>query len=441
MKRLLAMVLLAALCASAFGMTAAMADGATPLKLVIWGGVPEDKGPQQACENFNATHPGIQAEYIRYVNDDQGNVKLDTALISGEKIDIFISYGYDKLTKRVEAGMAAELSELCRQYDVDIIRDFGEAAKNSVTPDGKVYAIPTYKQVMFMMLNKDMFDAAGIPIPQHWTWQDAREIAKKLTTGESSGKVYGFLKSTDGNVINEIVATQANRDSWLNADATATNFVDNPYLRQGYQLLFEMMYTDQSMMSWEDMIVQKVSANEAPIFFNKQTAMVATGSHQLRNIKDTQAFPRDFVVAFAEIPALNADQSEYYANLIVQDHLSINQRSANKEAAMEYIKWYYTQGYDPMIEGGRMPLYQDYDADKAISIMLQGAEELVDMESAKNVLYGSYEKMQYDGNNRHKAEIAKIMQEEMEAYFLKMIDLDTALQNMQDRCNQVLADN
>ena len=334
--------------------------------------------------------------------------------------------------------MAAELSDLCKQYDVDVIRDFGEAAKNSVSADGKVYAIPTYKQVMFVMLNKDMFDAAGIPIPQHWTWQDVREIAKKLTTGENAGKVYGFLKSTDGNVINEIVATEANRECWLNADATATNFVDNPYLRQGYQILYDMMYTDQSMMSWEDMIVQKVSANEAPIFFNKQAAMVATGSHQIRNIKDTTAFPRDFVVAFAEMPALNADQTDYYADLIVQDHLSINEKSANKEAAMEYIKWYYTEGYDPMIEGGRMPLYKNYDADRAIQIMLQGAEELVDLESAKNVLFGSYDKMQYDGSNLHKAEIALIMKEEMEAFFLKQIELDKALENMQKRCNEVL---
>ncbi len=439
MKRMLAMALAAVLCMGAAGMTAASADNTNPVKLVIWGGVPEDKGPQKVCENFNATHPGIEAEYIRYVNDDQGNVKLDTALISGEKIDIFISYGYDKLTKRVEAGMAAELSDLCKEYDVDVIRDFGEAAKNSVSADGKVYAIPTYKQVMFIMLNKDMLDAAGIPVPQHWTWQDVREIAKKLTTGENAGKVYGFLKSTDGNVINEIVATEANRECWLNADATATNFVDNPYLRQGYQILYDMMYTDQSMMSWEDMIVQKVSANEAPIFFNKQAAMVATGSHQIRNIKDTAAFPRDFVVAFAEMPALNADQTDYYADLIVQDHLSINEKSANKEAAMEFIKWYYTEGYDPMIEGGRMPLYQYYDADKAIQIMLQGAENLVDIESAKNVLFGSYSKMQYDGSNLHKAEIALIMKEEMEAFFLKQIDLDKALENMQKRCNEVLA--
>jgi multiple sugar transport system substrate-binding protein len=438
MKKILSMVLAAMLCISTLGLAAASADNADPIKLVIWGGVPEEKGPQKVCENFNATHPGIEVEYIRYVNDDQGNVKLDTALISGEKIDIFISYGYDKLTKRVEAGMAAELSELCKQYDVDVIRDFGEAAKNSVSEDGKVYAIPTYKQVMFIMLNKDMFDAAGIEIPVHWTWQDVRDIAKQLTTGENANKVYGFIKSTDGNVINEIVATEANRDSWLNADATATNFVDNAYLSQGYQLLYDMMYTDQSMMSWEDMIVQKVSANEAPIFFNKQAAMIATGSHQLRNIKDTAAFPRDFVVAFAEMPALNADQTDYYADLIVQDHLSINIKSANKEAAMEFIKWYYTEGYDPMIEGGRMPLYKNYDADRAIQIMLQGAETLVDMESAKNVLFGSYDKMQYDGSNLHKAEIALIMKEEMEAFFLKQNDLPTALENMQNRCNEVL---
>ncbi len=408
------------------------------VKLVIWGGVPEEAGPKEVCDNYNALNPNVEVEYVRYVNDDQGNVKLDTALISGEQIDIFISYGADKREKRVTNGLAADLTELCKEYDVDVLRDFGDAAKNHITPDGKIFAIPTYKANGFIMLNKNMFDAAGIEIPEEWTWEELRETAKKLTTGQGAEKVYGYLKSTDGNTVSDLVSIKNNRDSWINEDGLTTNFATNEDIKYAYELYNEMMYTDQSMMSWEDMIVQQVSANESPLFFGGSTAMVCTGSHMIRNIKNTEQFPRDFVTTFAEMPSLTADQEKYYANVSTQDDLSINVKSEHKEEAMAFIKWYYTEGYDPMIKGGRMPLYKGYDKDKAVELMITGYEDVIDVEAFKNVMFKDYEYMQYDVNNTGKAEIAKIMREEMEGYFLKESDIDTALQNMQDRSDEVL---
>lgn len=408
------------------------------VKLVIWGAVPDDKGPQQVCDNYNALNTGVEVEYVRYVNDEQGNVKLDTALISGEQIDIFFSYGAEKREKRVSANLALDLSELCKQYDIDVLRDFGEVAENNITEDGKIYAIPTYKQADFIMVNKDMFEQAGIEIPKSWTWEELSEVAKQLTVKQGSKKVYGFLKSTDGNVINTFVATNGNKDCWINEDGKTTNFVSNESLKKGYEVMNQMMYVDGSMMTWEDMIVQKVSANEAPIFFNGEVAMVAAGSHHIRNIKDVATFPRDFKVGFVEIPSLSAEQKTYYAAINTQDDMSINVKSKYKEEAMAFIKWYYTEGYDPMIEGGRIPLYQNYNTDRVAELLLAGAEDLVDIESFQTVMFKKYDNMQYDVNNTGKAEIAKIMKEEMEAYFLKQYDLNTALENMQSRCDEVL---
>ncbi|MFP4442689.1 MAG: carbohydrate ABC transporter substrate-binding protein, partial [Spirochaetia bacterium] len=57
------------------------------VELVVWGGVPGENGPDEAAAKYNAINENVKVKYVRYVNDDQGNVKLDTALVAGEKID------------------------------------------------------------------------------------------------------------------------------------------------------------------------------------------------------------------------------------------------------------------------------------------------------------------------------------------------------------------
>ena len=59
---------------------------AAPVRLLMWGGVPPESGPQAVCDAFNKefASKGISIEYERFVNDDQGNMKLETNLLAGE---------------------------------------------------------------------------------------------------------------------------------------------------------------------------------------------------------------------------------------------------------------------------------------------------------------------------------------------------------------------
>lgn len=109
MKKLISLVAVAALAASVFagcGGQKAVDESPTttanattqevkkdPVKLVWWGAIPPESGPQGVVDNFNKMDPKVQVEYYRYVNDDQGNTKLDMALASGEQIDVFVNYG------------------------------------------------------------------------------------------------------------------------------------------------------------------------------------------------------------------------------------------------------------------------------------------------------------------------------------------------------------
>ena len=65
------------------------------ITLKMWGGVQGEYGYDQMVENFNKEFKdkGIQIEYTRYVNDDDGNLQLETYLMGGNDIDIYMGYG------------------------------------------------------------------------------------------------------------------------------------------------------------------------------------------------------------------------------------------------------------------------------------------------------------------------------------------------------------
>jgi multiple sugar transport system substrate-binding protein len=149
-----------------------------PEIVTIWGGVPAETGPGALVEAFNKSRDDIQIEYYRYVNDDQGNLKLDTALMAGEKMDAYFSYWDELIVKRVDAGLAVDLAPYMERDGFDMVENYGEAFfKYKDT----VYAIPTAEELIFIYCNKDMFDEAGIPIPTDWTMEEYREITEKLT--------------------------------------------------------------------------------------------------------------------------------------------------------------------------------------------------------------------------------------------------------------------
>ncbi|MBO0782654.1 MAG: extracellular solute-binding protein, partial [Ktedonobacteraceae bacterium] len=78
--------------------------------LQFWGGVPAENGPKALIDAFHKKYPNIKVTYTRFVNDDQGNVKLDTALASGSRVDVYMSYSPALMTRRIDSGLAVDLA-------------------------------------------------------------------------------------------------------------------------------------------------------------------------------------------------------------------------------------------------------------------------------------------------------------------------------------------
>jgi sorbitol/mannitol transport system substrate-binding protein len=82
----------------------------------------------------------------------------------------------------------AGMPEAARKaYDLD---DVIKTIRGALTVDGQLYALPFYGESSFTMYRKDLFEKAGLTMPERPTWQQIRDFACKINDPKNG--VYGI---------------------------------------------------------------------------------------------------------------------------------------------------------------------------------------------------------------------------------------------------------
>lgn len=317
----------------------------TPVKLRWWGGVPEGNGPKQSVAAFNKISPDIQVEYIQYPNNDEGNVKLDTALQADGEVDVCVSYGLARLKQRADGGALEPLDAYLAGFDP--LKEYGKLDNQW---NGKYWALILALQPRFVYINKNALDEAGLKLPTDWTWEEYMDYAKKLTKGSGPTKRYGaFYQFGDGGSFEPVYVLKGG--DFLYKDACTTNF-DNPLYLQTLNMRLQMQNTDKTIAPLGDVTAGKLQPYSE--FTQGHAAMLIEGSWVLRYIKDVANNPRDFVTTFAPMPHMK-DAPNAYRPGNADDRCSIAAKSKNKAAAWTFMKWWGTEGYINMTPFGPCP--------------------------------------------------------------------------------------
>ena len=86
-------------------------------------------------------------------------------------------------------GWLVPLDDLGDDYDY---ADMIPSVMNGLSYDGKLYAVPFYAESSFTFYRKDLFEQAGITMPEKPTYDQIAEYAAKLT--DKSKEQYGFCQ-------------------------------------------------------------------------------------------------------------------------------------------------------------------------------------------------------------------------------------------------------
>lgn len=165
---------------------------------------------------------GTEAEVTAANNLSQ---QLSQGFAAGEPADVFY------LAADAIAGYAANGSLLAYGDDLENKDDFYESLVDTFTYDGQFYCAPKDFSTLGLIINSDMWAAAGLTeadIPT--TWEELETVAKALTTPEHVGLTIGteyqrvgaFMAQAGGNLMNA-TSTEATANS--EANVTALNEV------------------------------------------------------------------------------------------------------------------------------------------------------------------------------------------------------------------------
>lgn len=395
-----------------------------PVKLTMWGGVPPESGPQEVIDNWNKEHPDVQIEYVRFVNDDDGNLKLDTAMITGQDVDLFVNYTISQASKRKDSGLALDLSQFT-DYNIDE-KMGGDAASWKI--DGKYYGVPTTKSPFFIAMNKEALDAAGLPVPKDWTWDELREYAKKL----KGSNQYGFIQNMEPFV--DPIDSVLSQEGYTKADGTSN--LDHPLVTKWLETLNTMMKEDKTTPPLGEQLTSKMPVEQ--VFLSGEVPMLNIGAWLLRSSNNFTDFPRDFTIAFAPVPRLVDSADQYVTRGGLGDYISINAKSKHQAEAWEFLKWYSDGGMAPMAAGGRLPASKDANQDDALNSLLGDKRDTYDLDSLMYVMFDNTTPTYVRSLPQ---EVMDLRAQEYEKYFLGAQTLDQTIEAMVARHNTFLKQN
>ncbi|TDD56230.1 sugar ABC transporter substrate-binding protein [Nonomuraea terrae] len=181
------------------------ADGTTTLTVTVWNlaKTPEFKALFDA---FQKANPGVKIQPVDILADDYPE-KVTTMLAGGDKTDVITMKNVTDYSRYSSRGQLADLTDLVKSADTSKL-----AGLDAFDVSGKYFALPYRQDFWLLYYNKKLFDEAGTEYPDGLTWDEYAELAKKLTKGEGSEKVYGTYHHTWRSVVQAVSAAQTGGD-------------------------------------------------------------------------------------------------------------------------------------------------------------------------------------------------------------------------------------
>ena len=186
MRWALALTLLCALALG--GCTWAGAGGGTGSGTVTVAIVanPQMRDIQEFTKEFNREHPDITVRYVTLPeNEARARITQDVATKAGQFDVVMIGTYEAPIWGRND--WLTELNDYAaedKEYDVD---DLMPAVRKGLTADGDLYALPFYGESSMLMYRKDLFEQAGLTMPDKPTWTEVAEFARQLKTPDRAG--------------------------------------------------------------------------------------------------------------------------------------------------------------------------------------------------------------------------------------------------------------
>jgi multiple sugar transport system substrate-binding protein len=288
------------------------------LQLFLQQSVSDQDVNQIWVEPLKKIYPHITLEIIRPGKD----VTIDSLIAAGKIPDMIYAFN-GILPGYYLTDLLMDMSPLIKQHQIDLSR-FDPAVMQSiaaVSKEGSIVALPFTNQFAALYYNKTLFNRFGVPYPKDgMTWDDAAELAKKLSRSEGGVKFAGMDVETVSRVARPLAALKIDGAT----DKASVN-------TEAWRKAFDLVRTVYTIPNNE----RPSNTNSLNRFMKEQSvAMLGTVNILAQGLEDAMKQGLDWDMAqypsYKEYPNVST---------IVDSHVfSITKTSKHKDQAMLALK-------------------------------------------------------------------------------------------------------
>ena len=140
---------------------------------------PQMQDMAQLLPEFNKLHPNIKINMIFMEENDLRNAATKDVATKGGQYDIMTVGAYEVPIWGANRWLV-DLTDLAAKDPAYDVNDFFQPVRDGVSVDNRLYAVPFYGESSFLMYRKDLFQQAGLTMPERPTWEQVAQFAQKL---------------------------------------------------------------------------------------------------------------------------------------------------------------------------------------------------------------------------------------------------------------------
>jgi multiple sugar transport system substrate-binding protein len=315
-------------------------SGPVTLKYAFWGNPDAIGVEQDIIKAFEEKHPDIKIEPIVSGYADY-HTKLMT-MIAGNmapdvmRIDDYYFYDFIKL------GAVESLSPYIQRDKIDL-NLYPKMGIEEATVDGQIYGLPWGTAPLYMLLNLDVFEKAGVALPSlDWTTKDFERIVRSFNPQKD--KVYGF--AIDTNYLSSVLPHIWSKGGTLLSEDKSRYTGDSPEASSAIQMLADL-YKEGYMP--KDTINSGNTEALRRWFSNGTIAMMSGSAQEILAIQKIEGIRFE---AWTMPQAMNSKNTTVFKS----NTISISKSSKQKEAAWIFTKFLRgVEGEDLYVRAKRFP--------------------------------------------------------------------------------------
>jgi sorbitol/mannitol transport system substrate-binding protein len=318
---------------------------------------------QKLTDDFTSKNPDIELNWVTLEeNVLRERVTTDIAT-SGGQYDV-ITIGNYEVPIWAKQGWLLELDGLGADYDAD---DLLPAIRGGLSVDGKLYASPFYGESAMIMYRTDLFEKAGLTMPESPTWDFIKDAARKITDREAG--INGIcLRGKAG---------WGENMAFLTAMA---NSYGGRWFDENWQPQFDQPEWKAALGDYVELMKDAGPDGASSNGFNENLTLFQQGKCGMWMDATVAASfvsnPTDSTVADKVGYAIFPDTGNgNHGNWLWSWNLAVPASTQKAEAAQKFISWATSKGYTDLVAskegwanvppGTRTSLYQNEEYKKA----------------------------------------------------------------------------